>query len=496
MNATAPEVHELPICYKTAHDSGIPAGPLFSWKMAMRQLTLLVVLVLSSSVYLLTPSALRAQGTGGYVTPFPQGDRYRVEVVGDSLAEGLLYGLRDTLARDSQVQMPNRISYLSRITFNTFPQKLDTLKSTLTSTGTHIAIVMLGAQDQRRIRDQSGQRHWIGTPEWQAEYARRIDQMMKSLKSAGIAIYWIGLPNMRSGDDDKAAQIINDIVRERAYLNSVKFIDVYSSFANEQGGYSAYGPDLAGNIKRLRWRDGIHFTGTGYRKVAHYVARELRRDLAQAKAERTIPLAGAESEQALIRSAAKPETKKDEKTLAGSKADVDLATQKVIAQTRPGAFMLSTAGEQPEQSTRINLKARGANGREQIVSLEILRPSIPASVVALVTRKQSRARNAQIGDTLVDETLNGLNIMSTITPASETVVNGSRRKLSLAQSPFFRVLVKGERLQPRSGRADDFSWPRPELPAPPPVEPAAADGLEDGGGGIPLPASSPFRPRA
>jgi hypothetical protein len=39
----------------------------------------------------------------------------------------------------------------------------------------------------------------------------------------------------------------------------------------------------------------------GYEKVAHYVSREIKRDLTQAKSARNIPLAGAEAEQAAIR---------------------------------------------------------------------------------------------------------------------------------------------------------------------------------------------------
>ncbi|MBU1213126.1 MAG: DUF459 domain-containing protein [Alphaproteobacteria bacterium] len=453
----------------------------------------LVAIVLS-----LPASRLDAQDTGSYVTPFPQGDSYILEVVGDSFAEGLLYGLREEIGRDSQVQVGSAVGSLSRITFNTFDQKLADLKADLLAKKAHIGVVMLGAQDQARIAGPDGRRHAIGEPEWHAEYARRVDAMMKTLKGVGIALYWVGLPNMRDRTDDSAAQIINDIIRERAYLNGIKFINIYSSFADEQGGYSAFGPDTAGNEKRMRWRDGVHFTGAGYAKVAHYVAREFRRDVAQAKSERTIPLAGSETEQAAVRAAVAPAPENDEKAQTGWHADVEQTKQKLAEQQASGAFFMNAAGgEQIQEHGRINLKAVGANGREQIVSLEILRPAIPASVVALVTRKQSRARNAQIGDTLLDETTDGISIMSTITPASDSVISGTRRKLSLAQTPFFRVLVKGERLEPRSGRADDFSWPRPELPAPPVVVPASLENYEgDADGGIPLPYPSPFRPRA
>lgn len=457
--------------------------------------------VIVASILALSP--LSAQETGfqsSYITPFPQGDTYKVQVVGDSLAEGVVNGLRQALKADGRITVAPQQSSFTRITLNSFRTNLSKLKRDLATSQTHIAVIMLGVQDRRRITAAGGRRHWIGTPEWRTEYARRVDRMMKVVKSAGVAIYWVGLPNMRSKDQDAGAQIINEIIRERAYLNSVKFIDVYSSFANESGGYSAFGPDLAGDVKRLRWRDGIHFTGLGYTKLAHYIAREVRRDLAQAKSERSIPLAGAASEQQAISQLANTSNEPTaENAIEGWKASVDEAKQKVAARQGPTTFFMNATGsEQKEANGRINLKAVGANGREQIVSLEILRPAIPASVMALVTRKQSRSRASQIGDTLLDETINGINIMSTVTSVSDAVVSGQRRKLSLAQTPFFRVLVKGERLQSRPGRADDFAWPRPELPQferPKPVLQKPLYEPEDDGG-MPLPVASPFRPRA
>src|SRR5262249_27646485 len=53
-----------------------------------------------------------------------------------------------------------------------------------------------------------------------------------------------------------------------------------------------------GQVKRLRADDGVHFTERGSVKLAHFVEKELRRDLSLAKIERNIPLAGSEEEQA------------------------------------------------------------------------------------------------------------------------------------------------------------------------------------------------------
>ena len=43
---------------------------------------------------------------------------------------------------------------------------------------------------------------------------------------------------MRRWQDNERAQLMNDVFRERAYLNGVRYIDAYASFIDESGGYS------------------------------------------------------------------------------------------------------------------------------------------------------------------------------------------------------------------------------------------------------------------
>ena len=123
---------------------------------------------------------------------------------------------------------------------------------------------------------------------------------MKLLKKGNRAVYWVGLPNMRRWQDNERAQRMNDVIRERAYLNGARYIDAYASFIDESGGYSDWGPDVTGKVRRLRDSDGVHFTQAGYLKLAHFVERELKRDIAQARTERSIPLAGDAAEQSRV----------------------------------------------------------------------------------------------------------------------------------------------------------------------------------------------------
>ena len=105
---------------------------------------------------------------------------------------------------------------------------------------------------------------------------------------------------MRSPGQSSDAEAMNDLFREKAFINGAKFIDTWNGFTDEAGRYSAYGPDMTGQVKRLRADDGVHFTMRGYLKLAHFVEKELRRDLNLAKIERNIPLAGNEEEQAKV----------------------------------------------------------------------------------------------------------------------------------------------------------------------------------------------------
>jgi hypothetical protein len=62
---------------------------------------------------------------------------------------------------------------------------------------------------------------------------------------------------------------------------------VWDGFVDENGKFTYMGPDFEGQNRRLRSGDGVHFTKSGARKLAHYVERELRRFMSN----RALPMA-------------------------------------------------------------------------------------------------------------------------------------------------------------------------------------------------------------
>ncbi len=395
-----------------------------------------------------------------FITPFPKGEVYRVAVIGDDLADGLHYGLQETFQTDPRLQIAPKPFGLNGLMRPDHAEKKVALEEDLKVEAPNVAVVMLGAWDRVSLRTPSGKRIPVGAPQWRTEYGQRADRLIKALKRLNAAVYLVGLPNVRKYDANEDVQMMNDILRERAYLNGMKFVDSYAGFLDENGGFSGWGPDLSGKIVKLRDGDGIYFTLAGNRKLAHFVERELRRDIKTAQASRVVPLAGTEAEQSKIN----PGKALTKETASGTAADGSAdGTNAAKSQTA------GTAGDQPADNGRISLKTVNQSGREDVVTLDIVRPAIPASVVALVTRKESKDKPSQLGEVLIDRIAGGLNVMSTVTPPATPQARGVGGQLSPTQSAYYRVLVKGERIAPRPGRADDLVWPRPEAAEPAPA---------------------------
>jgi len=416
----------------------------------------LLVLALLCAIPL-APAAGQEEPSGtSYITPFPESDTYKLQVYGDAFAEGLLAGLTESFAGDSRVQVSAKQRTLNGIARAEFA---DDVKVEEASHDTfHIGVIMIGFYDRINMRTTSRDRLLLGSEEWREEYGRRVDRLIKALKHRGLALYWVGLPIMRRFEANDPAQMMNDIVRSKAYLDGIKFIDIGAQFADESGNYTPYGPDITGKQRLLREADGNLFTPAGNRKLAHFVAQEIKRDLTIAKNERAIPLAGNEAEQKRV-SALRPHpaTEGD----VGSKGTVAAGKEAVGKKAAAPAAPADTTNEQRADNGRITLKSVGAGGREESVTLELPRPPIPAAVVSLVTRKESTDRPSAMGDVLTDDVGGGLVVLDSISPTG-IGAGAVQRRLAPSQTPYYHVLVKGERPAPKPGRADDFSWPKVE----------------------------------
>jgi hypothetical protein len=129
------------------------------------------------------------------------------------------------------------------------------------------------------------------TDAWSEAYIRRIDDTIAALKSAGVPIFWVGLPPLRS-QRAAAADIpfLNDLYRSRADKAGIVYVDVWDGFVDEDGRFTTSGPDFEGQTRRLRTGDGVYFTQAGARKLAHFVEREIDRWLSARAVTAALPV--------------------------------------------------------------------------------------------------------------------------------------------------------------------------------------------------------------
>ena len=132
-----------------------------------------------------------------------------------------------------------------------------------------VMVVMFGANDAQKMK-LDGKVYDVSSPEWQAEYRRRVDAVMTFLTQGGKRhIYWIGQPVMRAGDFDQKQIILEGIYRDEAAKHpGVKFIHTRTMFAGPDGAFSAYLPDASGKQVLMRAQDGVHFSLAGANRVA------------------------------------------------------------------------------------------------------------------------------------------------------------------------------------------------------------------------------------
>lgn len=404
--------------------------------------------VLLAFILALSAPVLAQQGSTpvqrSYINPFPNGDRYRVVVLGDSLGDGLWSGLYRAFEDDATLEFMQRAKASTGFARTDSYDWNSELADLLKKETYQIAIVMFGGNDAQAIR--SG-KDWlkVGSEGWDEIYGQRVEAFIKKLRAANIAVYWVGLPIMRSPGQSSEAEAMNEVFREKAFINGAKFIDTWNGFTDEAGRYSAYGPDMTGQVKRLRADDGIHFTMRGYLKLAHFVEKELRRDLNLAKIERNIPLAGNEEEQAKAMGRdVIPGRSEPEQPVAPTPDQADAATE-------AGEVQATSDEAQGEQAPQLQESSVG--------DVSLVRPAIDQTLQAAQNLATQGASAMPEAEMITSELSNGLTAVATISSVTDLSLASSRPRLPLSQRPYYKVLIKGEQLKPKAGRADDFAWP-------------------------------------
>ncbi len=329
-----------------------------------------------------------------------------VAILGDSLAQMLGQGLQEEFADRPEVGLLKKAresSGLVRDDYYDWPKAVRDLLAS--NERISMAVMMVGSNDRQPLKDAEGTYDPL-TPKWRELYSKRVEDIAQQFKDKRIPLVWVGLPAMRN--DKLSSDIIsfNEIYRSVAEKMGQSYADTWEAFVDDRGQYDAYGPDMSGQIVKLRAGDGVHFTKAGARKLAHFAEQDIRRALDAARPAGTEMATPSE---ALPGPAPAPAGDMDineriRRQILGDRSDVDV--QAGLPVPAPPAE-INIAVKPPAGPVLPLTSAMGSPGGQ------------------LAVRERSKAAG-----------------------------------LSEVQALLERTFVQGRPTESKPGRSDDFSWPR------------------------------------
>lgn len=198
-------------------------------------------------------------------TPTPE-EPVRVLVAGDSLMGWIGPALtKGTEGRPISVTEDWEVaSGLARPDVINWPARL---AEDMEKHNPEVVVVGFGGNDAQDMATDGG-RVSVGSPEWAAEYQRRVAQVLTALEGPNRTVYWIGLPVTTRGDIEKAAPAMAEAVQTEVsarpwahYVDSRKIL-------SPDGAYKAFLPDGSGGEVKVREDDGVHPNLAGARRLA------------------------------------------------------------------------------------------------------------------------------------------------------------------------------------------------------------------------------------
>jgi hypothetical protein len=119
----------------------------------------------------------------------------------------------------------------------------------------------------------------VGTPEWVAEYTRRLAAFVGQVTAAGSRVYLVGQPVMRDARFSARIAFVDGAYRTVAASDpEITYIDARALLSDDAGGYTDTLPRGPDERVQVRNEDGIHLSLEGARWLSRNVARQVAAD--------------------------------------------------------------------------------------------------------------------------------------------------------------------------------------------------------------------------
>jgi hypothetical protein len=200
----------------------------------------------------------------------------RLAVFGDTLANDLAGALGRLYQDDPNIIVINQGVPSSGFARPDFFDWNKTAADQVSKNTFDIAVMIAGVNDRQTIKAPDKTSLKVLTPEWESAYQARVAEFVAAFHAASKPLLFVGLPPMSKPEYSQAIGQISSVQRLSVFSGGAEFVDIYDKFVDDDGNYTPTGPDLNGNIVKMRKDDGIRFTNAGADKLAFYVSQTLK----------------------------------------------------------------------------------------------------------------------------------------------------------------------------------------------------------------------------
>jgi hypothetical protein len=199
----------------------------------------------------------------------------RLAVFGDSLAVDLAKALERFYADDPNLVVLDKGVGSSGFVRDDYFDWNKAINEEIAANSFDVAVMIIGINDRQPLTVDGDSLKPL-TEGWSKAYTARLAAALSALRAAGKPVVWIGLPPMSGTSYSTAMTQITSIQKLASFSGGAEFLDIYEKFADENGKYTSYGPDINGQQVKMRKDDGIHFSAAGADKLAFYVSEALK----------------------------------------------------------------------------------------------------------------------------------------------------------------------------------------------------------------------------
>ncbi len=219
-----------------------------------------------------TTAAPASTAASAQPSPLPQAasaGRVKIQLFGDSLAQGLFLTANPLLRRREELRLLNGTRHATGLTRSDEHDWVTTIRQSLSREPPQVVILWIGANDFRPFVDRAARaRYQFGTAAFQEAYRNSVATIGEAARDNGAVLGWIGLPNMRDGQFAAAAQRLNEVMQQGTEAAGGLFIPTWAATSDEAGRFR-HSVSTADRLeRRLRADDGVHFSDLGYRLMA------------------------------------------------------------------------------------------------------------------------------------------------------------------------------------------------------------------------------------